>query len=230
MQLNYVMAILDRDKRDQWTGILKSLNLQVSLTMLGHGTATREYLTLRGLSPTEKAIIATVADSERTKQLIRQTMLKMFLDIPGNGIMMAIPLKSVGGANTLSLLTDQQTPQPGRPDLKFDYELIYVILNEGYSDDVMDAARPAGARGGTVVTAKGTGIHQGQKFKGLTLASEKEIVLILAKASNKAEIMRAIMEKAGPESPAGAICFSLPVTQVAGLRMLEQDEEETTAE
>ena len=225
MQLNYVIAILDRDKRDQYSSILKALKLNISLTMLGHGTATAQHLLLSGLTPTQKAIIGTIASPENTRRLIRETKLKMYIDIPGNGIMMAVPIKSVGGAATLARFTEHQTAGEGTPDMNYDYELIYVIMNEGHSDDVMEAAWPAGAGGGTVIAAKGTGIQTSQKFMGMTLANEKEVVLIVAKAANKADIMRAIIEKAGSETPAGAICFSMPVSQVAGLRVLEAKEE-----
>ena len=224
MQLNYVMVILDREKRDQWAGILKELNLKVSLTMLGHGTATAEHLLLSGLTPTDKAVIATIADPDTTRKLIRKTKQKMYLDVPGNGIMMAIPMKSVGGASTLAYLTDQQPTVAGKPDMVFEHELIYVVLNEGHSDDVMEAAWSAGAAGGTVIAAKGTGIRMAEKFSGMTLANEKEVVLIVAKAAGKAAIMKAIVEQAGPQTPAGAICFSLPVSQVAGLRQLDDEE------
>ena len=225
MQLNYVMAIIDREKRDQLAGILKSLKLKVSLTMLGHGTATVQHLSLRGLRPKDKAVVATIADPERTRQLVRALKQKMYIDIPGNGIVLSVPVKSIGGASTLAQITEHQTAGEGKPDMKFDYELIYVILNEGHSDEVMEAAWPAGAGGGTVIAAKGTGIQTSQKFMGMTLANEKEVVLIVAKAANKADIMRAIIEKAGSETPAGAICFSMPVSQVAGLRVLEAKEE-----
>ena len=97
--------------------------------------------------------------------------------------------------------------------MEFNHELIVVILNEGYADLVMDAARAAGAGGGTVLHAKGTGSKRGEKFFGVSLADEKDMV----------SIMRAINENAGPGTKAGAICFSLPVSSVAGLR--ERDEE-----
>lgn len=109
-----------------------------------------------------------------------------------------------------------------RAGMNFEYELVYVILNEGHSDEVMDVARPAGAAGGTVISAKGTGINQAVKLKGLSLADRKEVILIVARADNKADIMQAIIEKAGTQTPAGAICFSLPVSQVAGLRRIEE--------
>ncbi len=225
MQLNFVMAVVDREKRDQLYRILKRMKLRLTLTMLGHGTASAQHLIISGLKPKDKAVVATVADPENTKRFIHEVKHKMYIDIPGNGIILAVPIKSIGGAETLAHMTEHQTAGEGKPEMAFDYELIYVVLNEGHSDEVMDAARPAGAAGGTVIAAKGTGIQQAEKFMGLTLASEKEIVLIVAKASDKADIMRAIIEKAGTNSPAGAICFSLPVSYVAGLRKLESEDE-----
>ena len=102
--------------------------------------------------------------------------------------------------------------------MKFEHELIIVILNEGYADFVMDAARSAGAGGGTVLHAKGTGSKRGERFFGVSLADEKDMIYIVAYSDEKAKIMKAINEQAGPGSKAGAICFSLPISSVAGLR------------
>ena len=93
-----------------------------------------------------------------------------------------------------------------------------------YADFVMDAARAAGAGGGTVLHAKGTGSRRGEKFFGVSLADEKDMVYIIAHADEKAAIMRAIHENAGPGTKAGAICFTLPISSVAGLREREKDE------
>ena len=82
--------------------------------------------------------------------------------------------------------------------MEFNHELIVVILNEGYADLVMDAARAAGAGGGTVLHAKGTGSKRGEKFFGVSLADEKDMVYIIAYADEKTAIMRAINENAGP--------------------------------
>ncbi len=225
MQLNLVIAILDRDKRDQLAAILKSLKLKISITMLGHGTATAQHLLLSGLSPKEKAIIGMITDPENTHRLMKETKRSMYIDIPGNGIIMSIPIKSIGGARTLAEFTEHQTAGEGKPELTaFKHELIYIILSEGHSEEVMEAAWSAGATGGTVIPAKGTGLHFAKKFMSMTLANEKEVVLIVAKAEDKANIMRAVVEKAGPDTPAGAICFSLPVTHIAGLRKIEEDE------
>ena len=130
-------------------------------------------------------------------------------------------LPKVSGGGQVYLTNDLKTG--GTPHMEFNHELIVVILNEGYADLVMDAARAAGAGGGTVLHAKGTGSKRGEKFFGVSLADEKDMVYIIAYADEKAAIMRAINENAGPGTKAGAICFSLPVSSVAGLR--ERDEE-----
>ena len=86
---------------------------------------------------------------------------------------------------------------------------------------VMDAARGAGAYGGTVIHAKGTGMEQAEKFMGVSLAAEKEMIFIVAKKEQKNDIMKAVMEQAGLDTKAKSIVFSLPVTDTAGLRLLE---------
>ncbi len=223
MELNFVISILDRAKADSMTSICNDIGLPLVITLLGRGTATSEQLSLYGLEATEKAVVATVADGDKTKQLIKSAKRKMFIDIPGNGVMMAIPVKSVGGGRTLAYLTNNTAPDKNVPEMNFEHELILVILNQSYMDDVMDAARSVGAAGGTVLHAKGTGAQYAKKFFGVSLASEKEVILIATKASEKAEIMKAIVEQAGPGTPAGAITFSLPISAVAGLRNVDRD-------
>ena len=110
MELNLVMAIVNRDRRDTLEGICQSLKLPMTVSMLCQGTATVEHLSLYGLVPTEKALLCTVADGEQTQRLMRAAKLRMFVDIPGNGIMLSVPIKSVGGGRTMAYLTDNSTP------------------------------------------------------------------------------------------------------------------------
>lgn len=223
MELYYVLSIVDRNRAPEMQEIHESLQLSVVLTRLGKGTATSEHLSLYDLTETEKAVISTVASEASVKQLIRTAKRKLFIDIPGNGVMMVIPLKSIGGGKSLAYLTDGQTIGGGTPDMNFENELIIVILNEGYSDMVMDAARDAGATGGTVLHAKGTGRARADKFFGVSLAEEKDMIYILASAKRKTAIMQAISRDCGTETKAGAICFSLPVSEVAGIRKMDED-------
>lgn len=88
--------------------------------------------------------------------------------------------------------------------MNLEYELIIVIANEGRTDVVMDAARGAGATGGTVLHGKGTGKGSTENFFSVSIATEKEVILIVTKKEEKAKIMRAIVEKAGAGTEANA--------------------------
>ena len=224
MELNLVMTIIARARHAAMEEIVHSLKLPLALTLYAKGTATSEHLSLHGLAPTEYALVLSVADGDQTRKLMRAAKLRMFIDIPGNGIMLSVPLKSVGGGKTMAYLTDNKTVTGEKPDMNTTHELICVIINEGCSDMVMAAARPAGATGGTVLSGKGTGARESEKFLGISLASEKDVVMIVAEKAKKSAIMKAIMEKAGPGTDAAAICFSLPVTAVEGLRRIDPED------
>ncbi len=97
------------------------------------------------------------------------------------------------------------------------YEAILCIVNSGFSEDVMEAARTAGARGGTVIHGRGTASAEAEKMFGISIQPEKEIVIILAQANVRDEILHAIYQKVGLNSPGQGIAFTLPVSSVAGL-------------
>lgn len=221
MLLYYVIAVTDRAKSERMARLFQDTGLALTMTNLARGTATGEQLTLLGLDQTEKSVVSGVADPEQLKAVLLSARRELYIDIPGNGILMAVPLKSVAGGRTLEHLTNKHRTG-GRPDMNFTHELIIIILNEGYSDFVMDAARSAGASGGTVLHAKGTGASRDRSFFGVNLADEKDMIYIVAYSDEKAAIMKAISEQAGPGTKAGAICFSLPISAVAGLRQREE--------
>ncbi len=221
MELYCVIAITDHERGEAMNTLYRAAGLRGILSMPGRGTATSEHLAIYGLDATEKYVISGVGNGDEAEGLIKSAKRKLFIDIPGNGVMLTVPLKSVAGGKTLAYLTDEQKTG-GAPRMDFEHELIIIILNEGYSDFVMDAARAAGAGGGTVLHAKGTGGTRGEKFFSVSLADEKDMIYIIAHRDEKAAIMRSINEQAGPGSRAGAICFSLPISSVAGLRAREE--------
>ena len=99
--------------------------------------------------------------------------------------------------------------------------LIVAVANEGRTDTVMNAARAAGAAGGTVIHGKGTASEEAAHFFNISIASEKEMIFIVSKKEQKTQIMRSVLEKAGPGTEAGAVLFSLPVTSVEGFGLFD---------
>ena len=98
-----------------------------------------------------------------------------------------------------------------------EYEVIFCVVNAGYSDLVMDAAKEVGARGGTVINAKGTANREAEQFFKIAIQPEKEIVMILVPKEIKDDVLHAIYKHAGLKSEGSGIAFSMPVNQVVGL-------------
>ncbi|MBQ3048211.1 MAG: P-II family nitrogen regulator [Clostridia bacterium] len=97
------------------------------------------------------------------------------------------------------------------------FELIVSIVNRGHSDNVVDGARDAGARGGTIFYGRGTSNNEKDSIMGISIEPEKEIILTLTEKADKAKIMTAICERNNMNDPGAGICFSLPVSQVRGI-------------
>ncbi|MBQ9079776.1 MAG: P-II family nitrogen regulator [Clostridia bacterium] len=221
--MNYIIAIVNPEMSGKLTDICEKLELTMSVMLHGRGTATKNVLDLLGLSSREYRIVMTVADKKRTASLIDEARRQLYIDAPGHGIIVATPIKSVGGGKTLSYLNGGR-PVDGTPEFNYNYELILAIANEGHTDSVMDAARAAGARGGTVLHGKGTGSKDAEKFFRVSIAQEKELILIVAKSSEKTAIMKSIVSNAGVDTEAGAVVMSLPVSAVAGFGVLDSTE------
>ncbi len=228
-------TVLNRSRLPELLSLYRQEELDCNFIMLAHGTATSAVLHTFGLENAEKAVALTVTTDTVWASVKKGLERKMRIDIPGTGIAFLVPIASVGGRRELAFFTDKldYTRSEEESELKgTKQELLIVIGNRGYSEQIMDAARDAGATGGTVIHANGTGMQRAEKFFGISLSSERELLLIVSATAKKNAIMQSIMKKAGLETDAKAIVFSLPVTDTAGLRLLEpeaSEEAESTA-
>ena len=227
-ELFLMITVTSRKLSKKFVGFYEEAGLPVSVITLGSGTASSEILDYFGLDGSDKSILFHMVTDAKWKEVKRKLRLNMNIDVPGVGIAFLLPLSSIGGRKALNYLTAGQEYVKGEESTLKDtkYELLVVIANQGYTELIMDAARKVHAAGGTVIHAKGTGSHLAQKFMGVTLVPEKEMVFIVVRKTQKNDIMRAIMDEAGTSTRAGSIVFSLPVTDTAGMRMMEELEEE----
>ena len=222
-ELYLMMTITKRSMGKKLIACYEENHVASVLCTLAQGTATSETLNYFGLEVTEKMVAMAVVSDDTWKQVKRELEDRLQIDVPGTGIAFLMPLSSVGGKKVLQFLIDGQKVEKVEESVmkNTNYELIIVVANHGHSEEVMDAARAKGAGGGTVIHAKGTGLERAEKFLGVSIADEKELILIVAKAEMKNAIMKSIMDHAGLESKARSVVFSLPVTDTAGLRLQE---------
>lgn len=223
--LYWLITITDRHTTKAFLKLYEEHGVNVSLRTVGEGTAVQETLSTLGLEKSEKAVLFAIVTADTWPGIQKDLRRKMRIDVPGTGIAFIVPVSSIGGKRALLFLTEHQNLELKEESTLKDtrYELLLVIANQGHTGSIMDAARVAGAGGGTVIHAKGTGMEGAARFLGVDLVNEKELVLIVSRTSQKNDIMKAIMS--GADAKAGAIVFSLPVTDTAGLRLIEEDEE-----
>ncbi|MBO5415441.1 MAG: P-II family nitrogen regulator [Clostridia bacterium] len=224
----FLITIIRRSDTEEYEKFYSKHNVDVLYAINCNGTVHKRTLDLLGIERTDKTMLVTITDGNSLRQLTRSLTAEMKIDLPDRGVAMAVPLASVGGAQTLGYFTDGQIDNTKEIEgMCSDYELIIAIYERGFTDMVMDAARSAGAGGGTAIKARGTGAKAAEKFFGISLASEKEIVFIVSDINKKKDIMRAIMHEAGVNTEAHALVFSLPVSETAGFRFADTVEKES---
>lgn len=220
----YMMTtIVNRKDAGKYIDLYRENGMNVMYLTLGFGTVSNDILDYFGLDSKEKAVAFSIIEDDNWNLIKKQLEKKLKIDAPGGGIAFTIPLSSIGGKKTLQFLLEREDYQKEEESTLQNtiHDLIIVIAEQGYTNMIMDAAREAGAYGGTVVHAKGTGMEIAEKFMGVSLAAEKEMVFIVTKTELKNDIMKAIMKHARLDTKAKSIVFSLPVTDTAGLRLVE---------
>lgn len=187
------------------------------------GTASSEMLDILGIGSSDKTILVSILSKPFADTMLLKLHKELRLAVPGNGVAFTLPLS---GANSHILrmlkenddINDEMLVKKEKiimDDIKS--VLIAAVVNQGYSDKVMDAAREVGAKGGTIVHCRRTGDEQMASFWGLSLQEEKEMVMIIADSENKLNIMQAISEQCGMHSEAKGMVLSLPIDTVLGL-------------
>jgi hypothetical protein len=225
-RLANIFFILDWDQSDKLAAILSRCNCRFYFAVKGRGTASSEVLDMLGLGSTEKAVFICLEQDQMTPVILREVSRELGFYRPGAGIAFSIPMAAV---NTALLSVFKESVKKDMEKLEgenemeennkhFQHELIVAVVNQGFSDELMSAARTAGARGGTVLNARGL-MHQGPvKFFGISVQEEREIIMIISDRDHKVPIMQAIGKDFGVTSQAGGIIYSLPVDHTMGLK------------
>lgn len=105
------------------------------------------------------------------------------------------------------------------------HEVIFAIVNSGFAEEVMEVAKEQGARGGTILNARGVAKEEAAAFFGITLHAEKEILMMVVEKDIRDRVLNAIYKEMGMAKAAQGIAFSLPVSDVAGLAQRPQSEQ-----
>lgn len=221
-RMSLMGVIFEREKRNRVQPVIEGQHVLASLIMLGHGTANSRILGYLGLGESEKAVLLSFLPAEKAENTLARLDETLDFTTPGNGVAFTCDVQR--GCYRKLVEIEQKDEEGEAMDTKTPNDLIIVVANRGYSEEVMEAARAAGATGGTVLHAQGCGLSGAEKFFGVTIQPEKEMLFILAKDEVSCAIMENISATMGPGTDANAVSFSLDVTNVFGIGQDVPDE------
>ena len=221
--IKYLITITQREYSERYQDFFHRQGVERVFKKLCQGTATQKTLSYLGIENTDKVMFESVVRTESLTDIIKGLYLEMDIGSAGNGVAVVLPIDCVGGISSLKYLVGDKPIDKESDNMSGESKniLILTIVDKGNTDLVMDSARDAGATGGPVVKANGTGAEIA-KFFGVSISEEKEMVYIVAKREDRDGIMRAIMEKAGSNTDAHGVIFSLPVDKVVGIKSFEE--------
>lgn len=222
MPMRLLMLIATPKLAEKAVALFDEGHVPVQYRLDGHGTASREVMDMLGLDSGDKNIMLSVLPKSFANEMLVKLRRSLKLGTAGSGIACTIAL--TGGNNRVvqmlhAVQNERQSAQTRREKAmeEYAYQMILVVVNQGYSEEVMAAARPAGATGGTVLHSRRVGSEETLTFWGISVQAEKEIVAILCRQEEKMAIMQAVAKQCGMRSEAQGIVLSVPVESVAGL-------------
>jgi len=181
---------------------------------LGTGTVDNRLLEILSLDHVRKEIAIMVTESSVAYEALDKLNEKFHFDKPNHGIAFIIPVSEVYGTRDS---VSETIIKKDRGDENTMYKAIFTIVDRGKGENVMDAAKSAGARGGTIINARGSGIHETEILFSMPIEPEKEVVMILAKNEIVDNISSAIREELKIDEPGMGIMFVLDVNKTYGL-------------
>ena len=211
------VTIVDKEREERIIKLFKRYNINYSFSINAMGTASNSLLSYFGLDDVKKKVLLSVVPEIIESKIMYLLHNKLEIYKPGNGICFSLKITSASRYLSTMYSKYSMTKEEYSMENDKEYELIILIVSEGYASTAMDAAKRVGANGGTLINGIGLGSEEATKFLGITIEPEKDVVLILVDKSEKRRVMEEITKEVGLSHEGRGICFSMPVDNVVGL-------------
>ncbi len=208
-----LLSIVQQSRGKKLIKELSSLNIRMNFQTVGFGTAPTEMMDIFGFGTNDKDIVISLASHSDVRDLMANFGEIFQSHSKYGGIMIVMDVAAAGRVLCEILnFGDKQNKEGESQKMHNEHHnnLIVISVNEGYSEDVMQAARKVGATGGTVIKGRLADIEQFDEFMQATVDGEREMLCILAPAKVSRQIMEAVNRDFGLTSPANGIIFALP--------------------
>lgn len=218
-QLNLIMSIVERSSGGKLVSLYSKHQVFTHIRFEGQGTATSEILDILGLGSSEKDIILSIATRPAAQALFERLSNELGA-VPGRGIAFTVQLAALSNLMAAYIGTKTKVERTREEPMENQQKnsMILVTVNQGYTDVVMETARKAGARGGTIIRGRWAGDESFAQASGITtLQAEKELIFIVVSTELRNGIMDAISQNHGLRSEAGAMVTAIGVEDLVRL-------------
>lgn len=219
--LAFAVAVVDVGKGEKILSLFREEHALLDYVCMAHGTARTEMLDLLGIGETAKAIVMCMVSRQTGVRLLKRLGRELEMRYPGRGIAFTIPITGIGLRwHKLLTAADEEQKEVSRmheTEKNNGFDVVAVVMERGYTNVAMDAARKAGARGGTVISARGIAENEVKRFFGIEIQAEKEIVFLVVRNDEKQQIMTALMQAVGMKTRSHGIVLSMPLSAAIGL-------------
>lgn len=215
-----IFTIVRKGKAARIVKASKEAGAEGGTVVFGLGTGIEETEKFLGVTlEPEKEMIITLITEQRLDDVLSAIIQAGRLDEKGRGIAFVVDAPRTAGIVHRSG-TEMEGGSRCTMEQECSYDLIVTIVNKGDSERVVEASRNSGAEGGTILSGRGTGIHEQAKLFGMTIEPEKELVLTLIKEKLTSRVLEAIVDEIQLDRPSKGIAFVIKVERVAGISHL----------
>ena len=208
-----LLSIVERDKGKKLIKELENMNIKVNFQCVGLGTAPTEMMDIFGVGTKDKDIIISLGIETAVRDMMANFGTVFESHSKYGGIMIVLKTSAANRILTeiLSFNNDKNIER-GNGSMKNEHHnnLIVISVNEGYSDDIMQVARKAGATGGTVIKGRLANIEQFAAIGKTDVDGEREILCILAPLKTSEQIMQDVNKEFGTTSDANGVIIAIP--------------------
>ncbi|WP_425539927.1 P-II family nitrogen regulator [Microaceticoccus formicicus] len=207
-----LFVIVDRHKASGVLEFMKKLGVTGGTILQGYGTVKSGLLSFLELNEDKKEILMMIVNKKLEDMLIDKLLEKYKLHKKNHGIAFSIDVYRMLGSHIERVSGDMDNT-----NREIKYEAVFVIVENGKGDFVVEAAQKAGAKGATIVHGRGSGIHETDNIFGLVIEPEKEIVIMLIKREDVDRVTKSVREAIDIEKPGQGIMFIIDVNRTAGI-------------
>ena len=215
-----VVSVVDVQQGERVLHVYRDSHALVDFVCMAHGTARTEMLDLLGIGETAKIIVMCLMCREEARALLTRLGRELEMRYPGRGIAFSVPITGIG-VRWHKLLTQSAAEEEvhcmNKQEKAGGLDVVAVVMERGYTNVAMDAARKAGARGGTVIAARGIAEDEVKRFFGIEIQAEREIVFLVVKSEERQAVMIGLMKAVGMKTRSRGLVLSLPVSSAIGL-------------